>query len=183
MSGYINKLAQVQRKMKRHLIITIFLISGYQITFGQKNKTDYSNDLYYRTLNYYVDSTINRIYHWDKVEWTKFPKKYQFVKFLIVGDKSITFNLPDTIQNIIWTKISQVDFCKLKKLKNYNKVVFISPAQIDNSIISIWVYEYYTQYNNCQVIYDMGYNFIYHYDLDEKMYILEKVNSQVMVIK
>ena len=180
---YPKRLAPMQKKMTRHLIITIFLISGYQIAFGQNNKADNTKDLYYRTLNNYVDSAINKVYHWNKVEWNKFPKKYQFVKYLIVGDKSITYKLPDTIQNIIWTKISPVDFCKQKKVKDYNKIVFISPAQIDSSTISIWICDYYTQHDNCQIVFDIGYNFIYHYDSTGLKYELEKMDSQIMVIK
>lgn len=171
------------KKMTRYLLITIFLISGYQITIGQNNKIDYSNDLYNRTLNYYVDSTINKIYHWEKVEWNKFPQKYQFVKYMVVGDKSIINILPDTIQNIIWTKISPVDFCKLKKLKNYNGIVFISPAHFDNSKTIIAIGNYYTQQDNCQIVFDVGYNFIYHYDLTELKYKLESIESQILIIK
>ena len=167
----------------KKLISLIFLI-GFQYINGQSTNPDSSDNLYLRTIEYYIDSTINKYYHYDVLDLESLPKKLQYTDYLMVGEDSIINKIPDKIQYINWTKMTLVDFCKVKRPRNkWDRILFMRPTFVNDTTMSIWIYQYYSQQENCEIVYDNGYVFKYRFDSFENSFKLDTIDYRIMVVK
>jgi len=163
-------------------ILLICFMFTFQNILGQSVIPDNIDDLYAKTLHCYIDSAINRSHIYDRIFET-LPKEQQFTNFLLVGDNEITSKIPDQIQFVNWTKMNKDQFCNVRKpWKKWDEILFIKSDYLMDSILNITILKYFSQGDDCDINYQTGEEFFYHFDNITNGYILDSIVYETYVI-
>ena len=154
---------------KVYLPFFIFLLI-LSSTYGQDSKNIFSNEVYSRALNCYLD-TILKAYQFDRSE---FPKKHRYLKFIVVSDSSISNHLPDTTNYIVWSKVETNRFSKVKNLKRFSKIIFLRQAEVKDELVKVPVLIYYSHHKD-SIFYRSIYYFIFKYSCAMEDLILDEI--------
>lgn len=161
--------------------LIVFLIIFQNVT-GQSIKPENSDDLYAQTLNYYLDSIINRDNIYNKIFET-LPKEQRFTDFLLVGDNEIISKIPDETQFVHWTKMNKNEFCDIRKPnKKWDWILFIKSDNSTDSIMRVSIMKYYSQYDDCDIEFQNSEEYFYHRDNINNGYIIDSIARETYVI-